>query len=153
MKRPLLLAVAEGVAAFSALLEAAAAAGVRTGWLELGAAPAPTPPGLERAAAAGVLRAVAVGGGRVASLKPIRGEAVLDDLVREHFLGCALVLARGAENLVRLEAEGDGWRLTAAAAGTARLTTPELLENLRRPSFWRRLERSPRAGEEPRGDD
>lgn len=141
MKRPVMLAVADGAATYAVLLAALAEAGQRAGWLELEASQVAPPAGLEKAAAAGVLRAVAVGDKRVTTVKPIRGAAVIDDLLREHFRGCRLVLVRGGEGLVRLARDGDGWRLTAPAGGAVRQSTSELLASLRRPSFWRRLER------------
>ena len=140
MSRPVLLAVAEGATSYAPLLAGLVAAGERFGWLDLDAAPAPPPAGLEAAAAAGALRAVAVGGGRVMAVKPVRGAVVLDDLLRQHFLGCRLGLVRGGEDLVRLAAGEDGWRLTAPAGRVVRLSTAELVAKLRRPGFWRRLE-------------
>lgn len=152
-KRPVVLAVGDGAAACSGLLDALREAGERAGWLEL-SAPAEAPPaGLEEAAAAGALRAVAVGGNRVTTLKPLRGAAVLDDLLREHFRGCRLVLVRGGpEGLVRLAAAGGGWRLTSPAGRIVPQSTPELLANLRRPSFWRRLDGGPAAAGDPPRD-
>lgn len=151
-RRPVLLAVADTAAAYAGLLRALAELGGRAGWLELGA-PAAPPAGLEEAAAAGVLRAVAVGGQRVTTVKPIRGAAVLDDLLREHFRGCRLVLVRGGEGLVRLTADGGGWRLESPAGRSVQRSTAELLASLSRPSFWRRLERpAAAAGDPPAGD-
>ncbi len=141
MKRPVMLAVADGAAVYAALLGALAEVGDRAGWLELGGSGVAPPAGLEQAAAAGVLRAVAVGDDRVMTVKPIRGAAVIDDLLREHFRGCRLVLVRGGEGLVRLATDGDGWRLTPPAGRAVRQSTAELLASLRRPSFWRRIER------------
>ena len=43
-------------------------------------------------------------------------------------------------DLVRLVADGDGWRLTPPSGRGVRQSTPELVASLRRPSFWRRLE-------------
>ncbi len=158
-KRPVLLAVTEGAAAYAGLFLALHEFGGRAGWLELGA-PAAPPAGLEEAAAAGVLRAVAVGESRVTTVKPIRGAAVLDDLLREHFRGCLLVLVWGAEvpgqgieGLVRLAADGGGWLLVAPGGRTVRQSTAELLANLRRPSFWRRLEGRPAAAADPTAND
>ena len=139
MKRPVLLAVDGDAAGYGALVRALAAAGERVGWLELGSPVAP-PGDLEQAAAIGALRAVAVGGDRVTTVKPIRGAAVLDDLLREHFRGCQLVLVRGEENLVRLAVDGDGWRLVPPQGPAVSRSTPELVASLRRPSFWRALE-------------
>lgn len=139
MKRPVTLAVAAGAAAFGPLFEALAEAGQRAGWLELGAVDSGSVPRLDEAADLGVLRAVAVGDGRVRTVKPIRGAAVLEDLLREHFRGCALVLVRGGEGLVRLEPDGDGWRLAPPVGRAMRRSGAELVASLRRPAFWRRL--------------
>ena len=159
MKRPVLLAVAAGAADFAELFEALAAAGERAGWLEVGAAgdaaiAAAERRGLEEAAAAGVLRAVAVGDGRVTAVKPVAGEPVLDDLLREHFRGCRLVLVRGGGGLPRLGREGSLWRLDGADGSIVRATGAELAAKLRRPSFQRRLGGDPagRRAFSPRGE-
>jgi hypothetical protein len=175
LKLPHLLRVAEGPERFAALFAALNAAGLRAGWLELrrqeprpASAPAPAgsgafPASLETAAALGARRAVAAGGGRSLALKPLRGEPVLRDLVREHFLGCALVLVReggdtaaagapaiagisevtGAGGLAlaslpALSPAGDGWQVSSPAAGVAplHLDTAKLLDSLRRPRPW-----------------
>jgi hypothetical protein len=161
LKSPHLLGVAEGPERFAPLLAALRAAGLRVGWLELRPAwqPAqelarqeaqpPASPGcpasLETAAALGVQRAVAAGGGHSLALKPLRGEPVLRDLVREHFLGCTLVLVHGAPpaSLPALSPAGDGWRVSSAAGDTApqQLDTPGLLAALRRPHPWGELGR------------
>ncbi len=141
MKRPVLLAIDGGVAEHAALVRGLADGGERVGWLDLGSAVAP-PGDLEEAAAAGMLRAVAVGGNRVTTVKPVLGATVLDDLLREHFRGCRLVLVRGGENLVRLAADGDGWRLVPPVGPAVRQSTAELIASLRRPSFWRALQRA-----------
>jgi hypothetical protein len=116
MKLPHLLAV-KAPEAFADLWSAAAGAGLRLGWLELGESE-PMPVRLEAAAAAGALRAVRAGGGRVASVKPLRGEPVLRDLVREHFRGCAGVLVRGSALYPKLVVKGQGWAPKRAARGT-----------------------------------
>jgi hypothetical protein len=187
LKLPHLLRVAEGPESFAALFAAMSAAGLRAGWLDLrrtepGSAAAAAisaraateaagrdadPPGiavtlagLETAAALGVRRAVAAGGGRSLALKPLRGEPVLRDLVREHFLGCTLVLVRGGggtakadapalaeaagagrlalESLPALSPAGDGWQVSSPAAGVTplRFDTAKLLACLRRPRPW-----------------
>jgi hypothetical protein len=92
---PHVLRVEEDPQRFAPLLAAIAAAGLRAGWLEL-RQPEAAAASLEAAAALGALRAVAAGGGRSVAVKPLRGEPVLRDLLREHFRGCALVLVRGA---------------------------------------------------------
>lgn len=139
MKRPVLLEVEAGAAAYGELIGAVAATGERCGWLDLRPPSQPPPAGLAEAADAGVLRAVAAGGGRVAAVKPIRGAPVLDDLLREHFRGCRLVLVRGGAGLVRLAPDGEGWRLAPPDGPPVRQSTGELVASLRRPGFWRRL--------------
>jgi len=148
LSSPHLLRVEEGPERFAPLLAAIAAAGLRAGWLELGAAE-PAAASLESAAALGARRAVAAGGGRSVALKPLRGEPVLRDLLREHFPGCALVLVRvcGAEPTVpagvplapapALFPSGDGWRVARAGdAAAQQFDTPGLLAALRKPRPW-----------------
>lgn len=134
---------------FAGLFAALRQEGRRGGFLRLGTAevaatdvataPAPLPAELDAAAAAGVLRAVAVGGGRSVAVKPLAGPPVLVDLVREHFRGCAAVLVAVGEEAAApvlrdcLSPAGDGW-LVAAADSSHRLSTAELLARLRRPS-------------------
>lgn len=133
MKAPHLLRVEDPPEAFAPLAAALAEAGLRFGWLEL--APPPEPPArLEAAASLGALRAVAAGAGRTLAAKPVTGEPVLRDLVREHFLGCRLLLVRGAADAPLLTPDGDAWRLTRPGDAPERLTTLELLARLRRPS-------------------
>ncbi|HEY6324714.1 MAG TPA: hypothetical protein VJA16_24475 [Thermoanaerobaculia bacterium] len=150
MRPPHLLRVDEGPERFAALLAALAAAGLRAGWLELGAAE-PAAASLESAAAFGARRAVAAGSGRSVAVKALRGEPVLRDLLREHFPGCALVLVRvrGGETPApegvplapapALFPSGDGWRIALAAdAAAQQFDTPGLLAALRRPRPWDR---------------
>lgn len=132
MKAPHLLRVDEGPEGFATLVEAARADGLRIGWLEL-AETAPLPDVLASAAGLGVLRAVSVGGGRTVAVKPLRGEPVLKDLLREHFLGCALVLVRGAVDAPRLRSHGDGWVIDAPEQAGQPLTTEQLAAKLRSP--------------------
>ncbi len=148
MRAPHALRVAEPPERFAALFQALAAAGLRAGWLDWleTAAPAPLPARLERAASLGVLRAVAVGGGRSVALKPLRGAPVWRDLLREHFQGCALVLVTGGAaagatvplpELAALIPSGEGWRVEPPGDAAARhLDTPALLALLRRPHPW-----------------
>lgn len=131
MKAPALIAVDAGPADFAALFAAARAAGLRLGWLEL--APAPPPQPLEAAAALGALRAVAVGGGRAVTVKPLAGEPVLRDLLREHFLGCAAVLVRGSGGWPRLEPAPGGFRLHLSATRRRELDAETAARELARP--------------------
>jgi hypothetical protein len=156
MKVPHVLRVDGEPAAFAPLVAAMEAAGLRAGWLDLVAPSAASdlapsdaaPSGLAAAASAGVRRAVSAGGGRTLMLKPLRGEPVLRDLLREHFLGCTLVLLRGAEAATgiapapALAADGDGWRLMPLAGDGTRDAAPQhfdtaaLVARLRRPHPW-----------------
>ncbi len=91
-----LLRVERPVVEFESLIAAMRHGGERAGWLELPTeAAGPLPDSLASAAGAGVLRAVAAGGGRAVVVKPLRGEPVLRDLLREHFRGCRVVLVVG----------------------------------------------------------
>ncbi len=69
-------------------------------------------------------------------VKPRRGAPVLDDLLREYFLGTAAVLVRGTVEAPRLTSrEGDQWRV-ATPEGSLELTTEGLVTRLRRPRPW-----------------
>lgn len=130
-----LLRVDEGPERFAPLVEAVRALGLRVGWLEL-APPPPVPGDLETAAGLGTLRAVAAGGGRVVSVKPLKGEPVLADLLTEHFRGCVLVLVRGEAAAPLLRPDGERW--TVAVPGEAgeaarAFATTDLAEALRSP--------------------
>ena len=152
MRPPHVLWVRESVESFLPLFEAVRSEGLRAGWLEL--APPPRHEAFEGATAAGALRAVAVGEGRVHSLKRVAGLPVLADLLREHFLGCVLVLVRGepGETPSRLrplppprEADepawrrlvpadaGEPWTLESASGAEQRLELAALVKRLRRP--------------------
>lgn len=131
MKRPHLLRVSCDARSFEALVAAAKTEGMRVGWLMLEAPTAPEP--LAEAAALGVLRAVAVGEGRTIAVKPVRGEPVLEDLLREHFLGCRLVLVAGDLELPRLEPDGEDWVVTLSDGSTRQWTTAQLVARLRKP--------------------
>lgn len=133
MRLPHLFAVAEDPQAFEPLWAAAAAAGLRVGWLELGE-PEPAPPSLEAAAGAGAMRAVRAGTRRVVSLKPLRGAPVLRDLLREHFAGCAAVLVSGSDLYPRLASAGESWKLQSSGASAVRAVTADgFVALLRRP--------------------
>lgn len=136
MKVPHLVRVADRPEAFAPLAAALAAAGLRLGWLEW-APPSQLPPALTAASELGALRAVAVGGGVLAAVKRLAGPPVLADLVRGHFLGCALVLVAGEDEatcrLPLLSAEaGGGYRLSAAG-GERRWEPAGLAARLRSP--------------------
>jgi len=141
MKAPHLLRVEEGPERFAPLFAAAREAGLRLGWLDLAPPLAPplVPADLEAAAGLGALRAVAVvggQGGRSVAVKPLRGEPVLKDLLREHFRGCVLVLVRGVVAAPHLAPVGEGFRVTGTE-GLARLYSPSSLAAvLRRPKPW-----------------
>jgi hypothetical protein len=135
---PHLLRVHEAPAAFAELAAQAVAAGWRLGWLELGESPE-IPTALEAAAGLPVLRAVVAGPGRTLALKPLRGAPVLEDLLREHFRGCRLVLVRGDSTSASwaaaplLESAGEErWKIRIGDGGRS-LTTTELVRALGRP--------------------
>ncbi len=129
MKRPHLLRVERGAGAFAALVEAAREAGLRVGWLDL-ESPVSIPEGLAEAAALPVLRAVSARPEATVAVKPRRGAPVLDDLLREHFLGCALVLVHGPAEAPLLAPANDAWLLAGA-----RLSTPDLVLRLKAPTI------------------
>jgi hypothetical protein len=132
LKAPHLLRVEDAPESFSQLVEAARADGLRVGWLEL-AEVAPLPEVLASAAGLGLLRAVSAGGGRTVAVKPLRGEPVLKDLLREHFLGCALVLVRGAVDAPHLRRDGESWVIDAPETAGQPLTTAQLAGKIRSP--------------------
>ena len=132
MRAPALLAVDEEPQAFRSLFEAARERGARVGWLDL-ARPVEPPPELEEAVLAGAFKSVSATAGRSVAVKATRGAPVLRDLLREHFLGCALVLVRGREGQPRLVSEADAYRLELATERTLRLAAGPLVDELLRP--------------------
>lgn len=145
MKRIHLLRYEGEPAALEALFEAIRAEGLRAGWLELD-----SQPGGERTAGdaveAGAFRAAAVVPGRVVSVKRVTGPPVLRDLLREHFLGCALVVVRPGGAGSALEAElaevpilepvGESLRVRPPGQAALDLAPEELAARLRRPRPW-----------------
>ncbi len=122
-----LLRVERPVVEFESLIAALRHQGGRTGWLELPAEAAePLPEWLSAAANAGVLRAVAAGGGRSVAVKPLHGEPVLRDLLREHFRGCCVVLVTGEIDAPLLEPIG---KRRAGGAPTERRAGSEPTEH------------------------
>ncbi len=138
MKTPALVAVDQAPEAFAALFAAAKAQGIRIGWLDLATVAEPPAP-LVDAVDAGAAKVVSASGGRVMVLKPTKGAAVLRDLLREHFLGCPIVLVRGHAGWPRLAIEvldaGNAGRarLEFSADRTRRLSIDDLLLELLRP--------------------
>lgn len=132
MKAPALVAVEHPPEAFAALFTVAAERGERVGWLDLGGADE-LPEPLAAAAAAGAVKVVHVSAGGALSWKHRRGTAVLRDLLREHFLGFAAVLVRGAAGWPRLTPSAAGFRLETAADRARELPAADLLAELRRP--------------------
>lgn len=137
MRRIHVLRVEEEPGVFGPLLVAAAAAGLRVGWLDL-ATPPPPPEELRRALLAGGERAVAVGEGWTLSVRARRGAPRLRELLRAQFAGCAAVLVRGQPGVVEVESP----RLAPVAEGTwsvragereRRLDTAALVAALREP--------------------
>jgi hypothetical protein len=136
VKRPVLLRVEDSPQTFAPLFSAAAAGGLRLGWLELNVPPGqPVPEDPASAADLGALRAVAVEEGRTVVIKPRRGPAVLEDLLREHFRGAAVVLVRGEVEAPRLTATEDGAWQVEMGKGKYRKDTASLLAWVTLPSF------------------
>lgn len=153
MKRIHLLRYGGDPGALAPLAEAAAAEGLRVGWLEVsGDAAAEVPAGLDAAFSAGAFRSVAVGEGRSVAVKRRSGPPVLSDLLREHFLGCALVVVRapapgapdeGGARLAgelaeaaALEAVDGVYRVSAPGEAARTFDPAELAARLRRPRPW-----------------
>ncbi len=138
MKTPVLLAVDGPAEEFAPLFAAAKAAGLRVGWLALNASVDPPPP-LQAPPLLEAFRAVAVGDSRSVAVKPMKGKAVLRDLLREHFLGADVVLVAGLELFPRLTARGEGpWKLEESATASRLYSTDELLVRLRKPALrWK----------------
>lgn len=136
MKTLPLLGVDADPSAFALLFEAARAAGVRLGWLDLGPEAPQDDPALE----AGAERAVRLHGDRTVASVRRRGPAVLADVLRSHLLGCDAVLVRGARvGLPRLSpAPAGGWQVDGVDEAPRVLATGALLDALRRPSIVRR---------------
>lgn len=139
MKTPVLLAVDGPAEEFAALFAAARVAGLRFGWLALNASVDPPPP-LQAPPLLDAFRAVAVGDGRSIAMKPMKGKAVLRDLLREHFLGADVVLVAGLDLFPRLAALGEGpWKLEESATASRSYSTEELLVRLRQPALrWQK---------------
>jgi hypothetical protein len=138
VKTPALVAVEQPPEAFAQLFAAARGRGVRVGWLDLGGEAAPPP----AAVAAGAAKSVVAVPGRVVAVKRVVGEPVLHDLLREHFLGYAIVLVSGRAGTPRLRGEGDGFRLESALP-PRQFGAEALLDELLRPAhrFGRRRAR------------
>jgi hypothetical protein len=139
MRRIHLLRVAEGPQAFAPLFAAAAAACVRVGWLEL---PAGSSPSLDSFAGsplsavlgAGAARAAVAADAWTVSARPRRGPARLRELLRQQFLGCALVLVCGEVDAPTLAPSGNGeWSVAGAGVAERRLSGERLIAALREP--------------------
>jgi hypothetical protein len=132
MKMPHLLRVEEGLEAYSALISVASEENLRVGWLELGD-DLQVGGSLAGATSIGLLRAVAAGPRSTVVVKPRHGEAVLRDLLREHFRGAALVLIHGQVEAIELRSEGELWRLVPPFGDEVVWSSLELVAALRRP--------------------
>ena len=138
MKTPVLLAVDGPAEAYAPLFSAAKEAGLRIGWLAMNV-PVDPPPPLQAPPLLEAFRAVAVGEGRSIAMKPMKGRAILRDLLREHFLGADVVLVAGLALFPRLAARESDWHLTESATASRVYTTGELLVRLRKPALrWKK---------------
>jgi len=135
MKRPHLLSVDAEPSAFAALIEVAEAAGYRVGWLDLDSSMA-VPDPVAEALTAGALRSVSVTSEGAIAAKRRRGGWVLDDLLREYFVGfrCVFVIG-GPESSVagtiKPSATGEWTLVTGTAART--VNAESFLSWLRKP--------------------
>ena len=129
-----ILKTGTGAEDFDAVFDAARAAGLRVGWLELRTT-VEAPATLEDASSAGALRAVAVGSGAVVSVKRLKGPPVLKDLLREHFTGCRLVLVSGTVEAPEISPAGDSWLIRWEEGVQRKLSTDELIGDLEKPGF------------------
>ncbi len=137
MPRTRVLCVHDAPARFDALFEAARALGSRIGWLRLDQ-PSEVPEALHSPLAHGAARAASVGAGASVAAKRLAGPAILRDVLREHFPGCALVLVRAPRvpaGGVVLEAAGNRLALVSLAR-RQECSASELLAAVARPSFW-----------------
>ena len=124
------LRVSETSAAFRSLFAAIEEQGERAGWLELDPSAEPSrADDLDD----GAWKTVRVEERRSIASKRRRGPAVLDDLLREHFRGCRVVLVRGEAALPTLRPRGDDWELEGSDGEPRRFTTAELARALRAP--------------------
>lgn len=135
MKSPALVSVVGEAEVFAPLFAAAAGRSLRVGWLDLDA-DVPVPEPLAGAAQAGAAKAVAITPAGAVSWKRRRGAPVLRDLLREQFVGYAVVLVRGGESLPRLFPADGRFRLEAAG-GSRLLDADGLLSELLRPRYRR----------------
>jgi hypothetical protein len=139
--------------ALGPLIAAAREAGLRVGWLdrvpgEAKAEVEPVPASLGAAAGAGAFRSVSLADGRSVAVKALSGPPVLRDVLREHFLGCALVVltARGAEafgsvadelrEAPEIETAEGGYRVTPPGEAGRVFAPGALAARLRRPRPW-----------------
>ena len=131
---PHVVQVHDGEEAFADLFAVAAEAGIRIGWLTY--EPKDELPGaLDRAAESGAFRAVAVSPGVTVAVKRRQGPAVLRDLLREYFTGCALVLIRGAVEAPVLSSADGEWRLQLAEDRARTYSGEAFISALRSPNF------------------
>ena len=131
MKRIHLLRVEGEASRFEPLIAAIRADEGRVGWLDLRLSD-PVPASLAAPASLDVLRAVGVGERLAIAVKPIRGQPVLRDLLREHFRGCRVVLVAGEVEAPLLAADGEGWTVTRTG-GSRSYSTERLVRALRKP--------------------
>jgi hypothetical protein len=80
-----------------------------------------------------MLRAVAAGPRETVTVKQRRGSAVLRDLLREHFRGCAAVLIDGEVAAPILCRHQGGWSIVLPDRRRREYATDELVAALRRP--------------------
>jgi len=129
------VAVSGDVEGFGELISHLGDLGLRCGWLEW-REPGLVDQSLGMAVDMGAFRAVAVGEERTVAVKRMKGPAVLRDVVREYFKGCAVVLVVGGPpGLPMLRAKGDGWELRGVDGEVRSLGLEALGGRLRGPTI------------------
>lgn len=143
--RPHVLRLTTRVVKFDRLIAAVRQNMLRCGWLEWrpeAIEPLASPPShLAEPAGLGVMRAVEVTASESVTVKPRRGPAVLADVLREHFRGCALVLVYastddGLPEVPILSWNGTTWQVTGASGTLWQGSAEDLAARLRRPKPW-----------------
>lgn len=139
------------VVKFERLVAAVRQNGLRSGWLQWRPQAEESleglSDGLAEAAGLDVLRAVTVTRGHSVAVKPRQGPAVLQDVLRQHFRGCALVLVEGEVPVPHLEWVAEGWQVRDAEGTAWRGSTEQLVKRLRSPRPWRNPRRTRRRQE------
>jgi len=131
MKRPHLVRVEAPIESFATLIARARSAGLRVGWLAL--AEPSVPPTVAAIVDGGVSQCVVAGERWTITARTRSGLPVTQDLVRQYFLGCQLVLVSGDIELPTLQPDATGWQLVSADGRRRSFDDDQLLALFRRP--------------------